>query len=162
MIEKTLILMKPDAVKRSLVGRILQRFEDVGLKIIASKMVWANEELAKKHYFDVAERHGDKVFKINTDYLTSGPVIAFCLEGVNAIAIVRKLVGKTNPLESPVGTIRGDLCHVSMDYVNSKERFLPNLVHSSANPDEAKREIALWFDEEELHSYSVVHEVITQ
>jgi nucleoside-diphosphate kinase len=162
MIQRTLIFMKPDALKRALVGRILQRFEDVGLKIIASKMIWADEERAKKHYFDVAQRHGEKVFKINSDYLTSGPVIAFCLEGVNAIAQVRKMVGKTNPEEAPPGTIRGDFCHMTMAYSNGEEKFLSNLVHSSANQEEAEMELKLWFNEDELYSYDVVHEAHTQ
>ncbi len=162
MIQRTLIFMKPDAVKRALVGKILQRFEDVGLKIIASKMVWADKELAKKHYYDVAERHSEKVFQINSDYLISGPVIAFCLEGVNAIAQVRKMVGKTNPAEAVPGTIRGDFCHISMAYANKKEKFLANLVHSSANPEEAEMELNLWFNEDELHSYNVAHEAFTQ
>ena len=154
--------MKPDAVKRALVGKILQRFEDVGLKIVASKMVWANEELAKKHYYDVAERHGEKVFRINADYLKSGPVIAFCLEGVDSISLVRKLVGSTYPNDAIPGTIRGDYCHISKAYANANDKTVGNLVHSSANPEEAEMELNLWFTKEELHSYDVVHEAHTQ
>ncbi len=162
LIHRTLVLLKPDAVQRCIVGNITTRFENAGLKIVGMKMLWADDEFFKKHYFDVEERHGPKVFKINTDYLTSGPVIAFCLEGINAIAQVRKMAGKTNPFQAEVGTIRGDFCHMTMEYANSQGKFLSNLIHSSANAEEAKMELSLWFNEDDFHSYDVAHEGHTQ
>ncbi len=162
MIQQTLVLLKPDAVMRGVMGRILQRFEDVGLKVVGSKMTWINEEFAEKHYFDVKERHGARILKELTAYLTEGPIQAFVLEGVESVAVVRKLVGSTYPNESLPGTIRGDFSHISKSYANKNKKKVGNLVHASANIKEAKQEIELWFTKEELHSYSVVHEAHTQ
>lgn len=162
MVEQTLVLLKPDALARGLVGRIIQRFEDVGLKIVASKMVVIDEEFASKHYFDVRERHGDMVFKSLSAYLTASPVMALVLEGVVAISVVRKLVGSTFPNEANPGTIRGDFAHISKDYANKNEKRVSNLVHASSSKEDAKYEIDLWFGKDEIHSYSAVHEVHTQ
>lgn len=161
-LEKTLVLLKPDAVQRGLMGRIIQRFEDVGLKLVAAKLVWVDEKFAAKHYFDVLERYGQRIFKSLSDYLTEGPVLAMVWEGVGAISMVRKLVGTTYPFDSPPGTIRGDFSHISKDYANNNDRKVGNLIHASAKPEEAEHEINLWFSEQELHSYSVAHESHTR
>lgn len=162
MVEQTLVLLKPDAVARGLIGRVVQRFEDVGLKIVASKLVVVDKEFAAKHYFDVEERHGSKVFKSLTDYLTEGPVMAFVIEGVSSISLVRKLVGSTYPSEALPGTIRGDFAHISKEYANLHSKRVSNLVHASSNKKDAEYEINLWFSNDEIHSYSTVHEVHTQ
>ncbi|MFH0714837.1 MAG: nucleoside-diphosphate kinase [Candidatus Diapherotrites archaeon] len=169
MIERTLVILKADAVQRGLMGRILQRFEDVGLKVVGAKMVWVDKAFAEKHYWDVEERYekikgegyGKKVLNRLTDYLAEGPVMAFCIEGAQAVKIARKLVGTTYPNESAPGTIRGDFAHASQyhaDNVNPKGE-LKNLIHASGKPEEAQKEIALWFAEKELHSYNTVHDV---
>src|ERR1043165_3269598 len=96
-VERTLVLLKPDAVARGLAGRVLQRFEDAGLKVVGTKMVQMDADLAKKHYFDLEERFGKEVFDLTANFMQTGPVIALCLEGVEAVATVRKLVGVTVP-----------------------------------------------------------------
>lgn len=158
MIEKTLVLLKPDAVQRGLIGEIISRFEKVGLKIVGMKMIFVTKDLAGKHYFDVEKRHGKKVFDNNVKFLTEGPIIAMCLEGVHSIEIVRKMVGSTEPKSALPGTIRGDYSHVSYDYADSKNIVTKNLIHASSSKEDAKRELELWFKKEELHSYSAVHE----
>ncbi|MDD5193948.1 MAG: nucleoside-diphosphate kinase, partial [Candidatus Nanoarchaeia archaeon] len=99
-IQRSLVLIKPDGVQRGLSGEIIKRIEQTGLKIIAMKMFWANEDFAKTHYFDVGERHGERILKSLVNYLTEGPVIAICFEGVDAIAVIRKLAGSTYPNEA--------------------------------------------------------------
>lgn len=159
MIERTLVLLKPDAVKRGLMGRIISRFEDVGLKVVGAKMVLITEEFGKKHYSDIAVRRGEKVLKVLLKFMTAGPVMALCLEGVNAVENVRKIVGGTEPKTAQPGTIRGDFAHVSFAYADAQNKAIENLIHASGNVEEAKQEIALWFKAEELHSYKTAHEV---
>jgi len=159
--ERTLVLIKPEGVRRAIVGKILERFEDAGLKIIGMKMVFSSEELAGKHYDeDIAKRHGDRVRNNLLKHIREGPVIAFVLEGIDAIAVTRKLVGSTYPNEAPVGTIRGDFGHISKLYANSREMPVRNLIHASGDAKDAKREIPLWFTSKELHSYKTVHDLI--
>jgi len=158
MISRTLVLIKPDGVERGLVGTLISRFEKVGLKIVGMKMIWVDEDFSKEHYFDIAERHGERVLKNLTGYLTSGPVIATVLEGVSAVEVVRKITGSTYPNEALPGTIRGDFTHISKDYANKNNKFVGNLIHASANLKEAKQEIKLWFSIEELHNYNTVHD----
>ncbi len=154
MIQRTLVLLKPDAVKRGIVGEIIMRFEKAGLKIVGMKMVWPDEELASKHYADVAERRGEKVFQLLKEFLTiHGPVVAMVLEGVEAVEVVRKIVGETEPKKASPGTIRGDYCHISFGYADRKDKAIPNIVHASGSEEEAKREIELWFKPEEIHDY---------
>ncbi len=153
MIERTLVLIKPDGVQRSLSGEIISRFEKAGLKIVGLKMKWVDENFAKDHYFDVAERHGEKIFKDLVSYLRDGPVIAMVLEGVESVEVVRKMVGSTEPKSAQPGTIRGDYCHVSYKYADKKGKAVFNLIHASAKPEEATKEIALWFSIDELHTY---------
>lgn len=161
MIERTLVLLKPDAVQRGLMGRIISRFEDAGYKIVGAKMAWVDEEFARKHYFDLAERRGEAVLKKMLKLLVGGPVLALCIEGVNAAEGVRKMVGSTEPKVALPGTIRGDFAHVSYAYADSKDIGIKNLIHASGSPAEAKLEIPLWFGEKELHSYKTVYEVHT-
>ena len=154
MIQRTLVLLKPDAVKRGIIGEIIMRFEKAGLKIVGMKMVWPDEELVSKHYSDIAKRKGEKVFKLLKEYLTiHGPVVAMVLEGVEAVDIVRKIVGETEPKKALPGTIRGDYCHVSVGYADKKEKAIYNIVHASGSEEEAKKEIELWFDQSEIHDY---------
>lgn len=156
--ERTLIVVKPDGVQRALVGRLLQRFEDVGLKIVGMKMVWIDADFAKKHYFDLAERRGAHVLKNMVDLMTEGPVVAVVLEGVEAAENVRRIVGATEPKSAAPGTIRGDFAHHSFSYTDEKQRGVRNLIHASGDAKEAKQEIALWFEDNELHTYKTDQE----
>lgn len=158
MIERTLVLIKPDGVQRCLTGRIIQRFEDVGIKIVGIKMVLVNKDFTRKHY----EEHVEKHFYPGLEaLLTVGPVIAMVLEGVHAIAQVRKMVGSTEPKTAQPGTIRGDFSHVSYEYADKKGITIKNLIHASDSLKNAKREIKLWFHDKELHTYKTVHEFHT-
>ena len=160
MIERTLVLLKPDAVQRGIMGRILSRFEDAGMKVVAMKMVWVDKKFALKHYTeDLAKRAGTHVREMIAEFLTTGPVIAMVLEGVNAIENVRKLVGSTEPKAAAPGTIRGDFSHMSYGYADAKKVPVKNLVHASSSKADAAAELKLWFSPKELHSYKTVHEV---
>lgn len=153
MIQQTLILIKPDGVQRGLIGEIIKRFEQRGLKIVGMKLVKATRSLAQKHYTEsIAEKHGKTVRDYLLDYITSSPVIALALEGVDAIKVVRKIVGSTYPGEADLGTIRGDFAHVSKEYAKAKNQG-HNLIHASENEDDAKKELALWFSVDEINDY---------
>ncbi len=155
MLEKTLILIKPDGVQRGLVGKILQRFEDVGMKFVGIKMVWVTKDFAKEHY----KAHVKKPFYPGLEaMITEGPVIAVVIEGLHAVETVRKMVGSTEPKSALPGTIRGDYAHHSYVYTDKKGVAIKNLIHASGNKEEADVEVALWFTEEELHTYNTVHE----
>ena len=183
LIQKTLVLLKPDTVKRGLIGEIISRFEKAGLKIVGLKMIKFSRDLAEKFYaFDeswlksVGEKAikgvkelgldpkeifgsedpievGKKVREGLIEYIMSGPVVAMVLEGVNAVEVVRKLVGPTEPAKAPAGTIRGDYAHMSIAYANAKGIALRNVIHASDSLDNAKREINLLFKEEEIYEY---------
>ncbi len=152
-LERTLVLLKPDAVARGLVGRVLTRFEDALLKIVAAKMVWMDADLAKRHYFDLEERFGPAVYNAMSEFMETGPVIALVLEGVGAVACTRKIVGSTYPDQAAPGTIRGDFAHMSREYANERGIAVANLVHASGNVEEAGREIEVWFAKDEIHDY---------
>src|SRR6266851_9849259 len=137
-IQRTLVLLKPDAVARGLTGRVLARFEDALLKIVAAKMVWMDAELTRRHYFDLEDRFGPEVYTAMSAFMQTGPVIALVLEGVDAVACVRKLVGATYPDQAAPGTIRGDFAHQSRAYANAHQLAVANLVHASGNAQEAK------------------------
>lgn len=189
--ERTLIVLKPDAVARGLIGEILSRFERVGLKVIAAELVRVPEDLAHQHYpanreafvrgmgqktlddykskgIDPKKEFGtDDPVKIGemvrgwlTEMIMSGPVFAAVLEGPNAVAIVRKMVGHTLPSEAIPGTIRGDYSHDSPDQANAAKRPVKNLIHASGNLEEAKYEIDLWFEPHEIQSYKRVEEEV--
>lgn len=165
--ERTLVLIKPDGVRRNLIGKIITRFEDAGLKIVGMKMVWADESFARKHYGDdldirykdVELKYGRNVRNELVKYITEGPIISMVLEGIDAVKVTRKIVGSTYPNESPAGTIRGDFAHISKDYANTNNIMVRNLIHASGNPEEAKTEINVWFTPKELHSYKAIHDV---
>ncbi|MDO4978887.1 MAG: nucleoside-diphosphate kinase [Candidatus Saccharibacteria bacterium] len=164
-IQRTLVVCKPDAVQRGIVGEILQRFERVGLKIVGMKMVSPDQDLYKKHYEDIGQlitRRGEQTFKYNLDYMMTGPVIAICLEGIEAVPLVRKIVGPTEPKAADMGTIRGDFAHMSFGYSDSKGVGVPNLVHASGSPEEAVQEVSLWFTEAELYDYEDLNEKYTR
>jgi len=150
------VLLKPDAVARGLIGRVLARFEDAMLKVVASKMVWMDADLARRHYFDLEARFGPAVYNAMAEFMQSGPVVAFVLEGVEAVACTRKLVGSTYPDQAPPGTIRGDFAHMSKAYANAREIAVANLVHASGNVEEAAYEIDVWFTKDEIHQYPSV------
>ena len=155
MIQQTLVLLKPDAVERGLVGQIIQRFENAGLKITAMKMVWIDRAFAKKHY----EAHVGKPFYAGLEeFIISGPVVALVIEGIEAVELVRKMVGPTEPKSAAPGTIRGDFSHHSYKHADEKGIAIKNLIHASGNGEDAKREIPIWFKEKELHKYTATHE----
>ena len=155
MIGRSLIIVKPDGVERGLVGEILKRFENAGLKIIGMKMVWIGRKFAEEHY----KAHKTKpFFKELVGFITEGPVVSFVVEGVHAVENARRLVGVTSPSEAAPGTIRGDFAHISMAYASKKGLGGKNLIHASGSKQEADDEIKLWFKKEELHSYTTVHQ----
>ena len=137
MPERTLVLVKPDAVRRALAGEILSRFERRGLVIRAARLVRVSRDLAERHY----EEHAEKPFFGElVEFITSAPTLALVLEGESAVSVVRTTMGATNPVDAAPGTIRGDLALAMPD----------NLVHGSDGPESAEREIALWFSDGEL------------
>ncbi len=154
MIQRTLVLVKPDGVKRGLIGEITRRFEQRGLKIIAMKLTNVSLEVAKKHYTeDITIRRGEKVRERLLKFITSDPVVAMIVEGVDAIENVRKLCGETESKSALPGTIRGGYSHVSYQHADQKEIPIKNLVHASSNEKDAENETRLWFSEEEIHNY---------
>lgn len=153
--EQSLILLKPDAIDRGLIGEILTRFERAGLKIAGLKMIQAQKEHAEKHYTeDLAIRRGQHVRDLMIEMITSGPIVAIVLEGVEAVEVVRKMVGTTEPKSALPGTIRGDYSHVSFKHADSKKIGVKNLIHASGSVEEAPVEIAVWFKPEELTQHN--------
>lgn len=138
--ERTFIILKPDAVQRGLIGEIVGRFERRGLKIVGMKFIQVSEELAQQHYAVHAQR---PFFAGLIKYIVSAPVVAMVVEGTNAIAVVRNTVGATKPAEAAPGTIRADF----------GLEIGRNLIHASANADDAARELALWFGPGEIVDY---------
>ncbi len=144
-VERTLVLVKPDGVRRGLVGEIVGRFERKGLKLVAAKLLRIPPELAQRHY---AEHQGKPFYPALIQHITSGPVFAFALEGRSAVAVARLITGATNPQTAAPGTIRGDLAL----------GLTPNLVHASDSLESAAREFALYFGAEDVLAYSRVGE----
>jgi nucleoside-diphosphate kinase len=138
--ERTLVLVKPDGVQRQLVGRIIARFEERGLKIVGLKLVRVDRELAERHY---AVHEGKPFYDALVAFIIAGPLVAIALEGPGAVRVVRAMVGATMPDEAAPGTIRGDFA------VKARK----NLIHASDGPETAAAEMALWFRPEELLSY---------
>ncbi len=136
-VERTLILIKPDALERKLAGDILSRFERRGLEMRAVRLVGVDRELAERHYTEHREK---PFFGELVEFITSGPTLALVLEGEGAVAVTRATIGATNPAQAAPGTIRGDLALAMPD----------NLVHGSDSPESAEREITLWFSHDEL------------
>ena len=165
LIQRTLILFKPDAVQRGIVGEILTRFERVGLKIIGTKMIFPNKEHYHKHYEGIGKmvtRRGEKAFDMALEFMTQGPVIAMVLEGVESVELVRKLVGGTEPKAALPGTIRGDYSHISFGYADEHNVGIPNLIHASGSVEEAKQEIEHWFADHEIYDYHSPREKFTR
>lgn len=183
--ERTLVIIKPDGVQRSLIGEIISRFERTGLKFVAMKLILANEDQCWKHYNKDEEwflskgnniiegrkshnmpieketlDYGKDIIKMNVDFFMSGPVLAMVIEGNQSVAIVKKIVGGTEPTTSDVGTIRGDLTIDSYNLSSIDNRAVRNLIHCSDSPDEAEREIALWFEPGEMIDYRLVQDAI--
>ena len=181
--QRTFVILKPDAVQRSVMGNVIERFERTGLKFVGIKMIIPTRAQAQAHYgkddawcTKVGERtianlekegkkpekaaveYGRDVLNGLLDFLTCSPVVVMALEGNQAVGVVKKLVGGTEPLTSDVGTIRGDLTSDSYEIANVDGRAVRNLVHCSDEVSEAEREIAIWFKEEELISYTHVQE----
>lgn len=181
--EQTLVLIKPDAVKRGLTGEIIRRIEQTGLKIVAMKMFQATLKDLERHYpktkeyfksmgektlatysrygFDPVkemgtsdpERIGELVHGWLLNFMTSGPIIKILVEGLHSVTMVRKIVGNTMPAEALTGTIRGDFSVDSAVLGNLKKRPVRNLIHASGTVEEAEQEIKLWFTPEEIHEY---------
>lgn len=163
--EKTLVLFKPDAVQRGIVGDILTRFERVGLKMIGTKMIFPDRDHYYRHYEDIGQmvtRRGQKAFDVTLTMMQTGPVIAVVFEGVEAIALVRKMVGGTEPKTAAPGTIRGDFSHMSFEHADSEDKGIPNLIHASGDASDAEKEIGHWFSSQELFDYELAHEKFTR
>lgn len=184
--ERTLVIIKPDGLQRNLVGEIISRYERVGLKLVAMKMMIPTEGLIEKHYTldpewiriageksiknakekghpvisEIPIEVGNIVLNSLKKYLTSGPIISMVWEGVHAVAIVRKMTGTTEPLSSDVGTIRGDFVLDSYQLSNQDGRAIRNLVHASGSPKEANDEIKHWFKDSEIIEYTHIQEKI--
>jgi len=186
--EKTLVVIKPDGVQRSLVGEIIKRYERTGLKMIGIKMIIPAEDMAVKHYYDIGgdawieevgrkaraayekkgevspfktnKENGEAVLKANAKYLSSGPVVAIVWQGAGAVELVRKITGATAPLLADVGTIRGDFTLDSFALADTDGRSVRNLIHASGTVEEAEKEIGIWFDEKEVNDYTHLHERI--
>lgn len=153
-VERTLVILKPDTIKRGLVGEVMSRFERAGLKIIAMKMIAPDELHFHKHYEGIGNlisRWGEDIYNVTLSQMTEAPVIAFVLEGVEVVSYVRKLVGTTDPKDSAPGTIRGDFTHITRSATNPIGATLPNILHASGDPEEAKQEIDLWFSSAEIY-----------
>ncbi len=186
--ERTLVVVKPDGIQRTLVGEIVKRYERTGLKLLAMKMVIPTEEMATRHYYEVGgdawiqevgrkasaayekkgmkspyasfEENGQAILRSNAKYLSSGPVIAMIWQGNQAVALVRKITGSTEPLSSDVGTIRGDFTLDSYAMADIDQRSIRNLIHASGTPEEAEKEIAIWFKDEEILKYNLAQDKI--
>jgi len=188
--EKTVILIKPDGIKRGLIGEIISRFEKRGLKIIAIQMIQPTKKQIDGHYpkdknyikilgmksletyakfgwdpikemgTDDPVKIGAEVRKWLLDFMVSGPVVKMIVEGIHAIEMVRKIVGKTIPAFSEMGTIRGDFSVDSADLANKAKRAVHNLIHASGNEKEAKHELEFWFAPEEIFDYKRAEEDI--
>lgn len=188
--EKTLILIKPDGVKRGLIGEIISRIERRGLKIIALEMVQATREQVDGHYpkdekwirrlgektlqnyqeyhFDVMREFGTadplaigkEVRKWLIDFMTSGPVVKIAVSGIHAIRMVRKIVGNSMPAAAEMGTIRGDFSVDDATAANRDKRAIHNIVHASETPEEAEHELKFWFSHDQIHEYKRAEEDI--
>jgi len=164
-LERTLIIMKPDAVQRGITGEILTRFEKAGLKIVGAKMLKPDYDHFFHHYETIGKvvsRRGKEVFDVTLEMMSMGPVIAYVLEGIEAASLVRKMVGATEPKSALPGTIRGDYSHISYSHADNAKVGIPNLIHASGDAEEAVLEIKHWFADSELYDYETAHEHFTQ
>jgi nucleoside-diphosphate kinase len=189
MAERTFVILKPDTIQRSLVGEIINRLERTGLKLVAAKLLTADEKRLTTHYGKddawylekgtkrvalikaagkkvdskrATIEYGKDIIRGVVRYMQSSPVLAMVWEGNQAVAVVKKLVGTTDPTASDVGTIRGDYQLDSYTLSDAEQRGIRNLVHCSDQPAEAQREIPIWFSPEELNAYRHINEAILQ
>jgi len=184
--EKTLVIVKPDGVQRGLIGEVIKRYEQCGLKLVALKMLIPTKKTALDHYsvdpewtfktgtksLEAAKARGQKlasedpiviaenIRKTLVNYMSSGPVVTMVWQGMNAIGIVRKITGSTEPLSSTPGTIRGDFTIDSYRAADADQRSVRNIIHSSGSIEEADKEIEIWFDKKEIINYRLVSEEI--
>jgi nucleoside-diphosphate kinase len=186
--ERTLVIIKPDGIQRSLAGEIIKRYERTGLKMVALKMVTPAPDMAKKHYYEIGgdawieevgrkaraayekkglespfktnSENGWAVLNANAKYLSSGPVVAMVWEGSDAVALVRKITGSTEPLSSDMGTIRGDFTLDSYALADTDQRSVRNLIHASGTVEEAEKEMKIWFADGEILQYTHLMEKI--
>jgi nucleoside-diphosphate kinase len=184
--ERTLVIIKPDGVQRSLIGEVIKRYEQVGLKLVGLKMTVPTADQVEAHYMvnpdfktnvgtktiesykkkgetpptENPETQGEFVLKGLKKYMASGPVVVMCWEGIHAIEVVRKITGGTEPRTSDVGTIRGDYVLDSYQLADADDRSVRNLIHASGDTKEAEKEIALWFADSDLLDYRLVQEQI--
>jgi len=186
--EKSLVIIKPDGIQRFLIGEIIRRYERTGLKLIAMKMLIPTEALATEHYYGVGgdawleevgrkaraayekkgltspfptnRANGEAVMKSNAKYLSSGPVVVMVWQGNQAVALIRKITGSTEPLSSDVGTIRGDFTLDSYAMADMDQRSVRNLIHASGSTEDAQKEMKIWFKAEEILRYRQVQEGI--
>ncbi len=182
--EQTLVIVKPDGIQRALIGEIMKRYERIGLKLVALKMIVPTEAMIEQHYLldpDWKKNVGEKsiasymkkgeappshdpievanlVVARLKKYMTSGPVIAMVWEGAHAVELVRKITGGTEPRSATIGTIRGDFVIDSYQMADTADRAIRNLIHASGTVPEAQMEIPHWFSQKEIISYSVPHE----
>ncbi|HKL44466.1 MAG TPA: nucleoside-diphosphate kinase [Candidatus Absconditabacterales bacterium] len=165
-IERTLVVLKPDAIGRSVIGDVISRFERAGLHIVAMKMVKPDAEFFKGHYEGIGQlgtRKGEKILNRVIDDMMATPVLAMVIEGVEVVEYVRKLVGPTEPKSAMPGTIRGDFAHISYAYVdNNPGASVYNLIHASADSSEAEQEIKHWFKPGEMFDYDPLHSNYTR
>lgn len=186
--ERTLVIIKPDGMQRTLVGEIIKRYERTGLKLLAMKMTIPGEAMAVRHYYEVGgdswitevgrkaaaayekkglkspfatfEDNGRAILKANAKYLSSGPVVAMIWQGNQAVDLVRKITGTTEPASSDVGTIRGDFTLDSYAMADTDSRSIRNLIHASGTVEEAEKEIKIWFKDEEVLKYNLAQDKI--
>lgn len=185
--ERTLVIIKPDGVQRSLVGEIIKRYERVGFKLQGMKLLVPTAEQARSHYmvggeewletvgtkaaaayekkgmkspYATPRENGMAILESNAKYLSAGPVIAMIWQGAHSIEIMRKITGGTEPRSSDVGTIRGDFMVDSYMMADTDGRSIRNLIHASGSTDEAEKEIAIWFNEKEIFDYRLLQEQI--
>ncbi len=187
MLQRTFVLIKHDGIQRGLLGEIITRFEQKGMKLIGVKMLLPSKELAEKHYRiteewvkklagntraaakakgleikETDEQIAKRVHSWNVKYLTEGPVVALALEGYHAIEIVRKIVGHAEARQAEIGTIRGDFAVDSYDLADARQRSIRNIIHASGSKEEAEHELGIWFSKAELldyehHGWKIMH-----
>jgi nucleoside-diphosphate kinase len=185
--ERTLVIIKPDGVQRTLIGEIIQRYERVGFKLQGMKLLVPTPEKARDHYmvggeewlesvgtkaaaayekkgmkspFATPRENGMAILETNAKYLSAGPVVAMVWQGAHAVEVMRKITGGTEPRSSDVGTIRGDFMLDSYMMADTDGRSIRNLIHASGSPEEAEKEIPIWFDKSEIFEYRLLQEAI--
>ncbi len=159
-LEKTLVILKPDAVARGLIWEILSRLERAWFVLVACKLVQADKDLLYKHYewiWQLWTRKWDKILNWTINMMMQNPVLACVFEWVNAVENIRKLVGPTEPKSAPAWTIRWDYAQISYAYADATWANINNLIHASATPEEAQQEVSLRFDDNEIQNYETVH-----